>query len=56
MDLRTKLLLGATALTLIGYFAQVYASCALDPRCHLRSCGRHICGVIHDGEGAPLAR
>lgn len=56
MDLRTKLLLGATAIALIGYFALIYGSCALDPRCHLRPCGRYICGVIHDVEGAPRPR
>jgi len=49
MDFRTRLLLGATALAVIGYFALIYGGCALDTHCHLRSCrGRYICGVVHD--------
>ena len=48
MDFRTRLLIGATALALIGYFALIYGSCALDAHCHLRACGVRICGVIHD--------
>jgi hypothetical protein len=53
MDFRTRLLLGATALAVIGYFALIYGGCALDAHCHLRSCGgRHICGVIHDADSA----
>ena len=56
MDFRTKLLLGATALAVIGYFALIYGSCARDAHCHLRSCGgRYICGVIHDAD-TPEAR
>jgi hypothetical protein len=55
MDFRTRLLLGATALAVIGYFVLVYGGCALDEHCHLRSCGgRFLCGVIHDGD-KPLA-
>ena len=51
MDLRTKLLLGATAVAVIGYFGLIYGGCALDAHCHLRSCGGHyICGVIHDAD------
>jgi hypothetical protein len=58
MDLRTKLLLGATAVAVIGYFGLIYGSCALDARCHQRPCpsGRNICGVIYDPGGAPRAR
>jgi hypothetical protein len=59
MDLRTRLLLGTTALAVIGYFALVYGGCALDVHCHLRTCGTpykpYTCGVIHDAD-APLAR
>jgi glutamate synthase domain-containing protein 2 len=53
MDLRTKLLLGATALSVIGYFALIYGGCALDEHCHLRLCGRGVCGVIHDADAPP---
>ena len=57
MDLRTRLLLGATALAVIGYFALIYGGCALDAHCHLRSCGGpykpHVCGVIRDPETPP---
>jgi hypothetical protein len=56
LDLRTKLLLGATALSVFGYIGLIYGSCALTPQCHLRSCGRYICGVIYDLENAPPAR
>lgn len=52
MDLHTKLLIGATALAVIGYTALIYGSCGFDPHCHLRICGHHVCGVIRDGEGA----
>jgi hypothetical protein len=53
MDLTTRLLLGATALAVIGYFGLIYGGCALDAHCHLRSCGaRYICGVIYDA-GTP---
>jgi hypothetical protein len=50
MDLKTRLLLGATAVAVLGYVAIVYGGCALDEHCHLRSCygGRHTCGVIYD--------
>jgi hypothetical protein len=51
-----QVLLGATAIAVIGYFALIYGSCARDLRCHLRPCGRHICGVSHDVEGAPRPR
>jgi len=48
------LLLGATALAVIGYFGLIYGGCALDAHCHLRSCGgRYICGVIHDAHPSP---
>ena len=57
MDLRTKLLLGATALAVVGYFALVYGGCALDAHCHLRFCGGpykpSVCGVIHDADTTP---
>ena len=58
MDLHTKLLLGATALAVIGYFALIYGSCALDAHCHLRTgcTGRSLCGVVYDTGGAPQAR
>jgi hypothetical protein len=58
MDFRTRLLLTATAIAVVGYFGLIYGSCALDARCHLRRCpyGRNVCGVIYDGEGAPGAR
>jgi len=48
MDLTTRLLLGATALAVIGYFGVIYGGCAFDPQCHMRYCGARICGVIHD--------
>jgi hypothetical protein len=51
MDFGTRLLLGATAFAVIGYFGLIYGGCALDAHCHLRSCvGRHVCGVIHDAD------
>jgi hypothetical protein len=53
MDFRTRLLLGATTFAVIGYFALIYGSCALDEHCHVRLCGRHVCGVIHDGDTRP---
>jgi hypothetical protein len=56
LDLRTKLLLGATALAVIGYFALIYGGCALDPQCHVRICGHHVCGVVHDGENPQRMR
>jgi hypothetical protein len=52
MDLTTRLLLGATALAVIGYFGLIYGGCALDAHCHLRSCGVRICGVIHDADAS----
>ena len=56
MDFRTRLLLGATALAVVGYFALVYGGCALDAHCHFRTCGPYrLCGVIHDAD-APLPR
>jgi len=58
MDFRTRLLLGATALAVVGHFALVYGGCALDANCHPRACGgnyRHYtCGVIHDADGPPV--
>jgi len=58
MDLHTKLLLGATAAAVIGYFGLIYGSCALDAHCHLRTgCTRHhVCGVVYDPGSAPRAR
>jgi hypothetical protein len=50
MDLTTRLLLGATALAVIGYFGLIYGGCAFDAHCHLRSCGMRICGVIDDAD------
>ena len=54
MDLRTAMLLGATAFAVIGYAALIYGSCAFDPHCHIRTCGsrHHICGLAYDAEGA----
>ncbi|MBW7967667.1 hypothetical protein [Bradyrhizobium sp. BR 10261] len=48
MDLTTRLLLGATALAVLGYVSFVYGSCAGDSACHFRTCGRHLCGVVHN--------
>lgn len=57
MDGWTKFLLGITAFAVTGHIALIYGSCALDAHCHLRSCaGRHICGVIHDGDGTQPRR
>lgn len=56
MDGWSKCLTGATAIALICYFFQVYGDCAFDPHCHLRFCGRHLCGVVHDQDGAATAR
>ncbi|WLB55750.1 hypothetical protein AB7008_42195 [Bradyrhizobium sp. 521_C7_N1_3] len=49
MDLYTRLLLGVTALAVLGYIGLVYGSCAHDPDCHFRLCagGRAFCGVDH---------
>ena len=38
MDGKTKLLLGSTAIAVIGYFGLIYGGCALDLRCHIRYC------------------
>lgn len=55
MDRWSKCLIGATAIALICYFFQVYGDCALDPHCHVRMCGRHVCGLVHDGDApAPV--
>lgn len=53
MDLTTRLLLGVTALAALGYVSFVYGSCAGDPDCHLRSCGRQLCGVVYSHRPAP---
>ncbi|MET4258139.1 hypothetical protein ABIC09_003081 [Bradyrhizobium sp. S3.12.5] len=47
MDFTTRLLLGVTAFAVLGYISFVYGSCAVDPDCHLRTCGRQVCGVVH---------
>ncbi len=47
MDLTTRLLLGVTAFAVLGYISFVYGSCASDPDCHFRVCGRSFCGVVH---------
>jgi hypothetical protein len=53
MDLWTKCLIGATAVAVLGYFAMIYGGCALDARCHLRSCYAHrTCGVVYDTDTA----
>ncbi len=57
MDGWTRLLLGITAVAVTGYVALVYGSCALDARCHLRSClHKYTCGVIYDRDDAPPPR
>ncbi|KJC33823.1 hypothetical protein UP09_35945 [Bradyrhizobium sp. LTSP885] len=49
MDAWTKCLLGATAFAVLGYFTLIYGGCAMDDRCHLRSCYAHrTCGVVYD--------
>ncbi len=48
MDLTTRLLLGVTALAVLGYIGLVYGSCARDPDCHVRTCGRQVCGVVRN--------
>lgn len=53
MDLTTRLLLGVTALAVLGYFGFVYGGCAGDPDCHVRSCGRRLCGVVYIHRSAP---
>lgn len=55
MDAKTRLLLGATAFALFGYFALIYGGCALDERCHFRSCynNRMLCGVTYQPEAPP---
>ena len=56
MDFKTRLLLGATALAVVGYLALVYGGCARDAHYHVRTCGSHqLCGVIYDADG-PLPR
>lgn len=49
MDLTTRLLLGVTALAVLGYIGLVYGGCAADPDCHFRLCpgGRSFCGTVH---------
>ncbi|UFX46583.1 hypothetical protein HAP47_0007855 [Bradyrhizobium sp. 41S5] len=57
MDLWTRCLLGATAVAVLGYFALIYGGCALDERCHLRSCYAHrVCGVVYDTEDPTKAQ
>jgi hypothetical protein len=50
MDAYTRLLLGVTALAVLGYIGLVYGGCAADSDCHFRSCagGRAFCGVVYD--------
>ncbi|WP_201456087.1 hypothetical protein [Bradyrhizobium macuxiense] len=56
MDLWTRFLLGVTAVAVVGYFALIYGGCALDRRCHLRSCYSHrTCGVVYDKTDDTLA-
>ena len=52
MDGWTKFLLGLTAFAVIGYATMIYGSCARDPQCHIRHCGRQVCGVVHDTDNA----
>ena len=49
MDLYTRLLLGVTAIAVLGYISFVYGSCVGDPDCHFRLCpgGHSFCGVVH---------
>jgi hypothetical protein len=58
MDLISKLLLGVIAAAVIGYTSLIYGGCALDSRCHLRSCPNHryTCGVTYEPDGVPQAR
>ncbi|WP_426440543.1 hypothetical protein [Bradyrhizobium genosp. P] len=57
MDVLTKCLLGVTAVAVLGYFAMIYGGCALDARCHLRSCYAHrTCGVVYDTDTATKAQ
>jgi len=57
MDARTKCLLAATAIAVVGYFTLIYGGCALDQRCHLRSCYTHrTCGVVYDTDAATKAQ
>ena len=53
MDFTTRLLLGVAAFAVLAYISFVYGSCAGDPGCHFRTCGRQLCGVVdshgHDG-------
>ena len=56
MDLWTRFLLVVTAVAVVGYFALIYGGCALDQRCHLRSCYSHrTCGVVYDKTDDTLA-
>jgi hypothetical protein len=57
-DLIAKWILGATAVVVIGYFGPIYGGCALDSRCHLRSClnHRYICGVTYQPDRGLQAR
>ncbi|WP_338692080.1 hypothetical protein V5279_38245 [Bradyrhizobium sp. 26S5] len=57
MDIWTRCLLGVTAFAVLGYFALIYGGCALDQRCHLRSCYAHrVCGVVYDTDAATKAQ
>ena len=53
MDAYTRLLLGVTALAVLGYIGMVYGGCAADPDCHFRVCagGRAFCGVVYGPAG-----
>jgi hypothetical protein len=55
MDLIDKWLLGAVAAAVIGYIGLIYGGCALDSRCHLRTCPNHryTCGVTYEPDSAP---
>jgi hypothetical protein len=52
MDGWTRFLLGITAVAVTGYIALIYGGCALDARCHLRSCphAKYACGVMYDAQ------
>lgn len=52
MDGWTRWLLGLTAVAVIGYAALIYGGCVLDAHCHLRICGRQVCGMVHDPDDA----
>lgn len=54
MDIYTRLLLGLTALAVLGYVSIVYGGCASDPDCHFQVCGRQFCGVTYNhGQDRP---